>query len=137
MLQVTPRLLGSFATVAVKSWLPLARRLAVDGTTATEIAGPPPAGAVESEPQAARRTRPTPASDRCGSRGVLMTAPCSPPPRTTTRRGPGHGRPHHPKQGGRVRCPHTRINARNALSTRARRAAYLNCADHASRRGGA
>ena len=52
MLQVTPLLLGSFVTVAVKSWLLLVRRLAVAGTTATEIAGPPPPGAVVSEPQA-------------------------------------------------------------------------------------
>src|SRR5947199_8662715 len=74
MLHVTPLLLGSFVTVAVKSWTPLVRRLAVAGTTATEIAGPPPRGAVESEPQAARRTRPTPVSDRCSSRGVLMDA---------------------------------------------------------------
>ena len=39
MLQVTPPLLGSFVTVAVRSWLPLVRRLAVVGTTETETAG--------------------------------------------------------------------------------------------------
>jgi hypothetical protein len=46
MLQVTPVLAGSFATVAVKSWLPPASRLTVAGTTETAIgkgaAGSPP-----------------------------------------------------------------------------------------------
>src|SRR5437879_805002 len=64
MLQVTPLLLGSFATVAVKSWLPAVRRLAVSGTTETEIGGG--AGVSESEPQAARRTKPAPTSDFLG-----------------------------------------------------------------------
>src|SRR5438309_447604 len=72
MLHVTPLLVGSFATVAAKSWLPLVRRLAVDGTTATEIAGPPPPGAVESEPQAASRQRLAPMNDRPGIHSVLM-----------------------------------------------------------------
>src|SRR5207247_11453113 len=72
MLQVTPPLLGSFVTVAVKSWLPLVRRLAVDGTTATEIAGPPPPGAGESEPRAASRQRLAPMNDRPGIHSVLM-----------------------------------------------------------------
>ena len=36
MLHVTPRLLGSFATVAVKAWVPLVKRLALGGTTETE-----------------------------------------------------------------------------------------------------
>src|SRR5207247_11341942 len=71
MLQVTPLLLGSFVTVAVKSWLPLVRRLAVDGTTATASGGPP-RGAVESEPQAASRQRLAPMSDRQGGRGAVM-----------------------------------------------------------------
>src|SRR5438093_12902252 len=75
MLQVTPPLLGAFVTVAVKSWLPLVRRLAVDGTTATEIAWPAPPGAVES-PQAARRTRPDANSSRRSNAGVLMMDPC-------------------------------------------------------------
>src|SRR6266581_3461169 len=85
MLQVTPLLLGSFVTVAVKSWLPLVRRLAVDGTTATEITGPPPPGAVESEPQAASRQRLAPMSDRQGVRGALMDP-------VAARQGPRPGR---------------------------------------------
>src|SRR5206468_4343280 len=72
MLHVTPLLLGSFVTVAVKSWLALVRRLDERGTTATEIAGPPPPGAVESGLQAASRQRLVPISDRRSIRGVLM-----------------------------------------------------------------
>src|SRR3989454_290863 len=75
MLQVTPLLLGSFATVAVKSWLPLVRRLAVAGTTATEIAGPPPLGAIESEPQAGTRNRPNAMGSRRGNGSVFMIDP--------------------------------------------------------------
>src|SRR5437016_5167648 len=55
MLQVTPRVLGSFATVAVKSWLPPLGRLAEAGATETEtLAG----GAVPSpQPKASVRRR--------------------------------------------------------------------------------
>src|SRR2546430_402145 len=72
MLQVTPLWLGSFAPVAVKSWLPLVRRLALAGTTATEIAGPPPPGAVVSEPHAARTNRLNGVRSRRGTEGVFM-----------------------------------------------------------------
>src|SRR5438445_11723603 len=61
MLQVTPLLVGSFATVAVKSWLPLVRRLTVSWTMETEIGRG--AGVSGSEPQAATRTKPAPTSD--------------------------------------------------------------------------
>jgi len=65
MLQVTPLLLGSFVTVAVKSWLPLVRRLAVGGTTATETAEPRgDVGPGESLLQAARRSRAKPVRHR-------------------------------------------------------------------------
>src|SRR5690349_23322941 len=75
MLQVTPLLIGSFVTVAVKLWLPLVRRLAVDGTTATEIAGPPPPGAVVSEPQAASRNRPDATESGRDNESVFMIDP--------------------------------------------------------------
>src|SRR5207247_4533723 len=85
MLQVTPLLLGSFVTVAVKSWTPLVRRLAEGGATATEIAGPPPPGAVESGLQAASRQRLAPMSDRQRVRGALMDP-------VAARQGPRPGR---------------------------------------------
>src|SRR5207247_8845273 len=75
MLQLPSRLRGSFATVAVKSWLPLVRRLAVAGTTATEIAGPPPPGAVVSEPHAASRNRPNAMGSRRGNGSLFMIDP--------------------------------------------------------------
>src|SRR5205809_7542287 len=72
MLHVTPLLLGSFVTVAVKSWTPLVRRLAVVGTMETETAGRPLPGAVESGLQAASRQRLVPISHRRSIRGVFM-----------------------------------------------------------------
>src|SRR2546430_17254663 len=81
MLQVTPLLLGSFATMAAKSWLPLVRRLAVVGTMETETAGRPPPGAVESGLQAASRQRLVPISHRRSIRGGFMDPPAA-------RRGP-------------------------------------------------
>ena len=75
MLQATPRLVGSLVTVAVKSWLPLVRRLAVVGTTETETAGRPPSGAVVSEPQAASSKTPMKGRKRCGICWVFMIAP--------------------------------------------------------------
>jgi hypothetical protein len=59
MLQMTPVLVGSFFTVAVKAWLPLMGTLAVGGLTVTEIDA---IGPGESVLQAA--TSSTPITDR-------------------------------------------------------------------------
>src|SRR5437016_5084955 len=75
MLQVTPPLLGSFVTVAVKSWLPLVRRLAVDGTTETETGGRPLLGAVVSEPHAVTRNTPDAMRSWRGTERVFTVNP--------------------------------------------------------------